>query len=103
MSCSIDASVHSKKVSGTVAYVDGKTIAGAPVIVEGTHVGTSTKVDGQYTLDVRKEVRDAMTCQGGSGSTIYQDIQQDPVDIDYGNLKDYDNSYYTYTPCTQAP
>ena len=103
MSCSIDVSVHSKKVSGNVAYVDGKTIAGAPVIVEGTHVGTSTKVDGQYTLDVHKEVRDAMTGQGGSGSTIYQDIQQDPVDIDYGDLKDYDNNYYTYTPCTQTP
>ena len=56
---------------------------------------------------VRKDVRNAMTGQGGSGSTIYQDILQYPVDIDYGDLKDYNNIYNNadnfYTPYAQNP
>lgn len=45
-----------------------------------------------------------MTGQGGSGSTIYQDILQYPVDIDYGDLKDYDNIYNSCdTLCARAP
>lgn len=48
-----------------------------------------------------------MTGQGGSGSTIYQDILQYPVDIDYGDLKDYNNIYNNannfYTPYAQNP
>ena len=54
LSCSIYASAQSKKVSGTVTSTEGKPIAGVTVVVDGTHVGTSTNADGQYTLDVRK-------------------------------------------------
>lgn len=56
---------------------------------------------------VRKDVRNAMTGQGQNGSTIYQDILQYPVDIDYGDLKDYNSIYNNadnyYSPYAQNP
>ena len=61
-----------------------------------------------YSINyVRKDVRNAMTGQGGSGSTIYQDILQYPVNIDYAELKDwhsvYNNADNFYTPYAQNP
>lgn len=61
-----------------------------------------------YALNyLRKDVRNAMTGQGGSGSTIYQDILQYPVNIDYAELKDYNSIYNNadnfYTPYAQNP
>ena len=38
---------------------------------------------------IRKDMRNAMGGQGGNGSTIYNDILQYPVDIDYADLRDY--------------
>jgi len=61
-----------------------------------------------YSINyVRKDVRNAMTGQGGSGSTIYQDILQYPVNVDYAELKDwhsiYNNADNFYTPYAQNP
>lgn len=53
LSCSLWATAQNRKVSGTVTSSDGKPIAGVTVVVEGTHIGTSTNAEGQYTLDVR--------------------------------------------------
>ena len=47
------AQAQNGKVSGTVTSADGKPIAGATVVIEGSHVGTSTNADGKYTLNVR--------------------------------------------------
>jgi len=61
-----------------------------------------------YSLNyVRKDVRNAMTGQGGSGSVIYQDILQYPVNVDYAELRDwhsiYNNADNFYTPYAQNP
>ena len=56
---------------------------------------------------VRKDVRNAMTGQGGDGSTIYGDILQYPANIDYADLKDwnsiYNNSDNYYSPYQTSP
>lgn len=56
---------------------------------------------------VRKDSRNAMGGQGGDGSTIYNDILQYPVDVDYADLRDYHNIYNNadnfYTPYAQNP
>lgn len=56
---------------------------------------------------VHKDARNSMSGQGQNGSTIYQDILQYPVDIDYADLKDYNNIYNNadnfYTPFAQNP
>ena len=56
---------------------------------------------------IRKDVRNGMTGQGGSGSTIYQDILQYPANIDYADLRDWqsvlNNSDNYYTPYAQNP
>ena len=61
-----------------------------------------------YSINyVRKDVRNAMTGQGGSGSTIYQDILQYPVNIDYADVRDWhsvlNNADNFYTPYAQNP
>lgn len=39
-------------VSGTVKAADGSVLPGLSIVVKGTTVGTTTNVDGKYTLDV---------------------------------------------------
>lgn len=61
-----------------------------------------------YSLNyIRKDIRNAMTGQGGNGSTIYQDILQYPVNIDYADVKDYHSVYNNadnyFTPYAQNP
>ena len=61
-----------------------------------------------YSMNyIRKDVRNAMAGQGGSGSVIYQDIIQYPANIDYADLKDYNSIYNNadnfYTPYAQNP
>ncbi|MCQ2073732.1 MAG: SusC/RagA family TonB-linked outer membrane protein [Bacteroidaceae bacterium] len=61
-----------------------------------------------YSLTyVNKKVRNGMTGQGGSGSVIYQDILQYPVNLDYADMKDYNSIYNNadnfYTPYAQNP
>ena len=43
---------QSKKVSGVVTDSAGEPIPGANVVQKGTTNGTSTDMDGKYTLDV---------------------------------------------------
>lgn len=61
-----------------------------------------------YSLNyVRKDVRNAMTGQGGNGSTIYNDILQYPANIDYADLRDLESIYNTpenyYSPFQMNP
>ena len=46
------ASAQNKQVSGTVAGPDGKPIAGATVMVDGTHTGTTSNPDGSFIISV---------------------------------------------------
>ena len=41
---------QNKQVSGTVTGQDGSPVIGATVVVEGTTLGTSTDMQGKYTL-----------------------------------------------------
>ena len=68
--------------------------------------------DFGYNIDnllnyIRKEIHNGMTGQGGDGSTIYQDILQYPVNIDYADVRDWHNIYNNadnfYTPYAQNP
>ncbi len=56
---------------------------------------------------IRKEIHNGMTGQGHNGSTIYQDILQYPVNVDYADLRDwhdvYNNADNFYTPYAQNP
>ena len=44
------AFAQNKQVSGTVTGTDGTPVIGATVVVEGTAIGTSTDMQGKYTL-----------------------------------------------------
>lgn len=44
------ALAQNKRISGTVKGVDGKPIAGATVLVEGTSIGTTTSADGRFSV-----------------------------------------------------
>ena len=41
---------QNRQVSGTVSDAEGNPVVGATVLVDGTHVGTTTGMDGSYTL-----------------------------------------------------
>lgn len=43
---------NTKRVSGTVRDANSVSIVGATVLVSGTSIGTSTDLDGRFTLDV---------------------------------------------------
>lgn len=45
--------VKMRKVTGKVTDVDGQVLPGVTVVIEGTTIGTTTKPDGQYTLECR--------------------------------------------------
>lgn len=44
------ALAQNKRISGTVKGVDGKPIAGATVLVEGTSIGTTTNAEGRFSV-----------------------------------------------------
>ena len=44
------ALAQNKRISGTVKGVDGKPIAGATVLVEGTSIGTTTHAEGRFSV-----------------------------------------------------
>ncbi len=56
---------------------------------------------------VRKDIRNAMSGQGGEGSTIYQDILQIPTDFDYTQVKDWNDIHNNpdnyYSPFANNP
>lgn len=43
------------RVRGVVTDSQGEPIPGASVVVKGTHIGTSTNVEGEFTLEVKDE------------------------------------------------
>ena len=52
---SIGMAFAQKKVTGTVmSQDDGQPVIGASVLVQGTKTGTTTNIDGQFTLNVPK-------------------------------------------------
>ena len=52
---SIGMAFAQTKVTGTVlSQDDGQPVIGASVLVQGTKTGTTTNIDGQFTLNVPK-------------------------------------------------
>ena len=52
--CSSLSTIAQKQVTGTVTDVSGEAIIGANVVEKGTTNGTSTNMDGKYTLTVKE-------------------------------------------------
>ena len=50
------ASAQNRQVSGTVVDQSGSPVVGATVMVEGTTVGTTTGLDGSFTLSLPSSV-----------------------------------------------
>ena len=50
LSVSAWALAQNRQISGTVTNADGKPIAGATVLVEGTSTGTTTNTDGKFSV-----------------------------------------------------
>ena len=46
-------SAQNRQVSGTVKAADGTPLPGVTVIVDGSNIGTSTNINGEYSLDIR--------------------------------------------------
>jgi len=72
---------------------------------DATYKNFSANVDINY---VRKDIRNVRSGQGGAtGATMFQDIIQTPVDVNYQDLKDYNNPYNNldnfYTGYAQDP
>ena len=44
------SSAQNKQISGTVANAEGKPIAGATILIEGTSTGTTTTADGRFSI-----------------------------------------------------
>src|SRR5258705_10844571 len=40
------------RVSGVVKDIDGKALPGVSIVVKGTATGTTTDIDGKFTIDV---------------------------------------------------
>lgn len=50
LSASAMALAQNRQISGTVTNEDGSPIAGATVLVDGTSIGTTTNVDGKFSV-----------------------------------------------------
>ena len=55
--CFNTLSIHAQRViSGTIADEQGELLIGATVFAKGTSIGTTTDIDGQFSLEVPPEV-----------------------------------------------
>lgn len=87
------------KVTGTVVDTQNEPVVGATVQIEGTNKGTTTNVDGQFTLDVKNGARlrfsyvgfKTMTLKAVNGMkvTMQEDANtlDEVVTIGYGAVK----------------
>ena len=46
---------HENRIRGLVTDTHGEPIPGASIIVKGTRTGTSTNIEGEFTLDVKSD------------------------------------------------
>lgn len=60
-----------KPVTGVVQDSDGEPLAGATVLVKGTQVGTSTNLDGQFTIRAKEGDMLVVTYIGYSPEEVY--------------------------------
>ena len=52
----VTVTMMGRTVTGTVTQAsDGDVVIGASVMVKGTQVGTSTDIDGKYSIDVKSD------------------------------------------------
>ncbi|MBO4944370.1 MAG: carboxypeptidase-like regulatory domain-containing protein, partial [Muribaculaceae bacterium] len=57
--------------TGTVLDADGETVIGASVFVEGTSIGTSTDLDGRFSMSgVKPGAKLRITCVGYNTETV---------------------------------
>ena len=81
---------QNRQVSGTVSDAEGNPVVGATVLVDGTHVGTTTGMDGSYTLSAPADGTLKVTYVGyadmlvpiAGKTTINVTLQEDTQAID---------------------
>ena len=81
---------QNRQVSGTVSDAEGNPVVGATVLVDGTHVGTTTGMDGSYTLSAPADGTLKVTFVGyadmlvpiAGKTTINVTLQEDTQAID---------------------
>ena len=64
------AFAQNKQVSGTVSDANGKPVAGATVMVDGTSIGTTTNAAGQYSLSAPADGTLSVTFIGYVGQQL---------------------------------
>ena len=62
------ALAQNKRVSGTVVDESGQALTGATVIVKGTTIGTSTDIDGKFSISVPENAKTLVVSLIGSKS-----------------------------------
>jgi TonB-dependent SusC/RagA subfamily outer membrane receptor len=86
-----NSQAQNRTVSGTVIGSDGASIPGVTIIVKGGTQGTSTDVDGKYSLSVPTEAKalvysfvgyDSKEVAIGSESTINVTLKVNPTGLD---------------------
>lgn len=89
------------RISGTVVDTDNAPIIGAGVFIEGTNIGTTTDIDGKFTLDVNEGAKVVVSSLGFASNsfivsdrTVYEVILQvdsefleEVVVVGYGTQK----------------
>ena len=89
--CVGSASAFAQQVKGTVSDTAGSPVIGAAVVVEGTTIGTSTAVDGTFTINATEGQSLVVSYIGyltqtvvvSGGKTVYDIVlEEDTQDID---------------------
>lgn len=95
------ATPRTKKIIGAVTDIQGTSLIGVSIVVEGTQIGTTTDVDGNYTLDIPMAATlkfsyvgfESKTIKTGSKNSydvvLAEDTRQleEVVVIGYGSMK----------------
>ncbi len=69
------AIAQNRTISGTVTDENGAPLANASVVVKGTKVGTTTSIDGTYSLPVSNAAR----------VIVFSSVGMQPVEVEIGN------------------
>ena len=83
-------SAQNKQVSGTITGTDGQPLVGVTVLIEGSSAGTTSGIDGKYTISVPANASLAFSFIGyqpqtiavGNSTTVDATLQEDAQAID---------------------
>jgi TonB-linked SusC/RagA family outer membrane protein len=81
--CILQLAVYSqgREISGTVKDADGNPMPGVSILVKGTVQGTTTSVDGKYTINIKDEKAILVFSFIGSAATEVPVANQTVIDV----------------------